>query len=122
MQTLIVSGELPGLNEVLNQAKKHWTEYRRLKDIYTMLSWIAAKKQLKPLTARARFDFTWYCKDRRRDPDNIASAKKFVFDGLIDAGILKNDGWGQVAALSDAFYVDAKNPRVEVEIRETIGE
>lgn len=31
-------------------------------------------------------------------------------------GVLKNDGWGEIEAFSDCFFVDKKNPRVEVEI------
>ena len=32
--------------------------------------------------------------------------------------ILKNDGWAEVAGFEDRFYVDKRNPRVEVEIYE----
>ena len=51
--------------------------------------------------------------------DNIASAKKFVIDGLVEADILADDGWRQVSGFSDTFEIDKVNPRVEVEIETT---
>jgi len=71
-------------------------------------------KVTKPVTAK----FTWYEENRRRDKDNIAFAKKFIFDGLVKAGVLKGDGWDYVAGFSDDFKVDKHKPRVEIEIRE----
>lgn len=60
--------------------------------------------------------FHWFAKNRKKDPDNISSAKKFILDGLQEAGIIENDGWNQIAGFSDDFTVDKKNPRVVVEI------
>ena len=60
--------------------------------------------------------FKWYVKDRRKDPDNIAYAKKFILDGLQDAGIITNDSFKCISHFSDDFFVDKLEPRVEVEI------
>ena len=40
-----------------------------------------------PVTVR----FTWVEGNRRRDIDNVAFAKKFVLDGLVQAGVIGND-------------------------------
>jgi hypothetical protein len=63
-------------------------------------------------------NITWIEKNRKRDPDNIAFAKKFIFDALVNMGIMRNDGYKEVAALSDKFDVDKDNPRILVEIVE----
>lgn len=63
-----------------------------------------------------RLKFTWYCKDKRQDPDNIAFQKKFVLDGMVKAGFIENDGWQQVLGFEDYFQVDKSNPRVEIEV------
>lgn len=64
-------------------------------------------------------EHTWYERDRRRDKDNISSfGRKVIQDGLVKAGVLANDGWAQIAGFSDEFHVDAKRPRVEIEIGE----
>ena len=49
---------------------------------------------------------------------NVCFAKKFILDALQEMKILKNDGWAEVAGFEDRFYVDKRNPRVEVEIYE----
>jgi hypothetical protein len=57
------------------------------------------------LIESATFRFTWIEKDKRRNKDNIAFAKKYIFDGLVNAGIIKNDGWSEVRGFTDEFQV-----------------
>jgi Holliday junction resolvase RusA-like endonuclease len=61
----------------------------------------------------------WYCKNKRKDTDNIAVGKKFILDGMVEAGVIKNDGWKEVLGFRDSFYVDKDNPRIEVFIHGT---
>jgi len=79
-----------------------------------MVGWIA--KGLK-LTPPLHITFNWFCKNKRKDPDNIAFAKKFILDGLVMVGVLTNDGWGEIAGFTDVFKVDKKNPRVEIHFK-----
>ena len=63
--------------------------------------------------------YLWVEPNRRRDLDNISSfGRKVIQDSLVDAGVLKDDGWKYVVGFSDSFEVDADNPRIEVLIRE----
>jgi len=117
-QILTIPCELPALNQVLDAGKAHWSRYAKLKKEYSTLVSILAKIQLRPVQERVRIGFRWYCRDRRKDPDNICSAKKFIIDGLVVAGILQDDGWKQVSSFSDDFEIDAVNPRIEVIISE----
>ena len=58
-------------------------------------------------------------KNRKRDLDNISAfAHKVIQDGLVQCGLLANDGWKNIVGYSDDFYVDKDNPRIEVTIRE----
>lgn len=59
--------------------------------------------------------FKWHCTDMRRNPDNIAFAKKFIIDGMVKAGFIENDGWKQIGQLRDEFYV-AESDYVIVDI------
>ena len=116
MEKLVIEGEFPGLNKIIDAAKSHYHVYRKLKEKNTnAVAWSA--KQL-PTYEAVKLDITWYCKNRRRDPDNIASAVKFIYDGLVEAGIITNDGWSENKGWSNTFKVDKENPRVEIEIRE----
>lgn len=63
-------------------------------------------------------EMTWYCKNKRRDKDNIMAGQKFIFDGLVEANVIKNDGWAQIGDVSHLFKIDKDNPRVEIQLRE----
>lgn len=58
--------------------------------------------------------FTWYMKNDKKDLDNVAFAKKFVLDGMVQAGILYDDSHKWVRGFTDSFEIDKTSPRVEV--------
>ena len=128
---LVIRTPLPSLNDVLAQAKNQ-TAYR---------SPYAKAKREAELTIRMEIDqqlreyqkkfsymekwkvevdsclhFRWYEKNRRRDPDNIASGAKFVLDAMIKQGCLANDNWQYIRYISHDFIVDKDNPRLELHI------
>ena len=74
------------------------------------------KQQVEKITGRNNYHFTWYCKNRKKDPSNISYAVKFIFDGLEMAGVIENDGWKQISGITHKFEVDKKNPRVVIDI------
>ena len=119
MQKLVLPSNIfPSLNSVLDLAKGHWAGYYKLQQKLVMTVKSYAKQQCKPVRDYpVKLEFIWYCDSRRRDPDNIASAKKFIIDGLVQAGILKKDGWKQIKGFVDKFEYDKINPRVEIWIK-----
>lgn len=121
VQRLHVPGHFPGQNEVIAAAKGfggRGTAYATMKRQWTELVWaMALSAKLKPVT-RARLAFTWIEKDKRRDKDNCAAAKKFVIDGLVMARVLPTDGWAGVDGFSDDFVVDPSRHGVDVTITE----
>jgi putative prophage lp2 protein 24 len=61
--------------------------------------------------------YRWYEKDRRRDLDNVSSfGRKVIQDALVATKVLQNDGWKNITGFQDSFFVDAENPRIEIEI------
>ena len=60
----------------------------------------------------------WVEPNTKRDPDNISAAKKFIFDALQDAGVLRNDSMKELGEIRESFAVDAASPRVRVTIQE----
>ena len=63
--------------------------------------------------------YEFYEPNRRRDLDNISSfAHKVIQDALVKTNVLKNDGWNEIVSCIDQFYLDKKNPRIEVAIIE----
>lgn len=113
---VVIPGEMPGMNKIIDASKAHYQAYSRLKKENTnAVTWPC--KKLEPIKS-AYLEITWYCKNKMRDPDNIAAAVKFIWDGLVEAGVLKNDGWKENKGWSNDFKVDKKNPRIEIIIKE----
>lgn len=113
---LIIPGELPDLNKIIDVSKQHYMKYRNLKKEYTdLVTWLAKGKGK---FERIDLNITWYCKNKRKDKDNIAVGIKFILDGLVAAEVIKNDGWKEVNNFNHIFKVDKENPRIEVEIKE----
>lgn len=73
------------------------------------------------LSKPVKIKYLWIEKDRRRDKDNIAFAKKFIQDALVKEKVLENDGWAQIESWTDDFAIDSQKPRVEIEIQEVDG-
>ncbi|NFO72141.1 Holliday junction resolvase [Clostridium botulinum] len=113
---IVIPGELPDLNKIIDVAKKHYMQYSNLKKTNTdLVTWIAkGKGKFK----RIDLDITWYCKNKRKDKDNIAAGIKFILDGLVKAKVIENDGWKEINNFTHKFEVDKNNPRTEIEIVE----
>ena len=112
-------GRFPSLNEQIKADRNSSFIGNKLKKKYTSIcAWSAKAKCNDSFTKPVHVDFYWYEPNKKRDKDNIAFAKKYILDGLVSAGIIKNDGWAGVHSFSDNFAVDKDNPRVEIEIRE----
>ena len=92
-----------------NTHKKQWTE---------AIEFYIRRSKLKPM-ASVYVHFLWQEKSNRRDPDNFSSiGKKFILDALVNAGILKDDGWDEIAGWSDYWRVDTQKPGVLVTLEE----
>ena len=110
-----ITGELPRLNDYINAERRNKFIAAKIKKEATEnVSWQV--KKLQKITDPGLYTFTWYVKNLRTDPDNISFGQKFIFDGLQTANKLVNDNMKMVLGLDHRFVVDAKNPRVEVEV------
>lgn len=111
MVTVAVMGRLPSLNEYIAVERSNKYKAAKMKKVATATCAFAFVN-LKPIPKNwlpVNVLFNWYCKNKRRDPDNIAFAKKFIFDGMVTLEFLPGDGWGEVASLKDNFYIDTKD-------------
>jgi len=119
----VIEGELGTLNEYIakinesrhsgNKEKKEWTRFCMLQ-LYN-------QRKIGSITKKSDFIFVWYRKNDNTDHDNVCFAKKYVFDGMVDARILPDDRSKYVGNFFDYFEVDKKNPRVEIEVIEREG-
>ena len=115
-----IPGRLPGLNEYIAAERQHRQKAAAMKKQCEHMIALLIKSQLRGVrfTGPVRMKYTWHEKDRRRDLDNIAFAKKFIQDALVAAGTIPNDNQAWVQGFTDEFRVDKLAPRIEVEISE----
>ena len=112
-------GRLPSLNDIIEASKKgkgKYQPYAIMKERYTSeIGWIAKKL---PAYERVDITITWHEPNLRRDPDNITAGQKFILDGLVAGGAIKDDSQRYVNSISHQFEVDRENPRVEISVEE----
>jgi len=113
---IIIPGEFTNLNKyTAAQRANRYLGAKIKKEETERVMWICKKYRYNKISNhRHCLGFTWYCKDRRTDPDNIAFAKKFILDGLVESGILEDDGWKNIRRFEDHFKISKDNPRVVV--------
>ena len=113
-----------GLNEVLNGVHFDYRQRRVVNPVKKrnddlMIKQIRFEKDLKNITTPIVIHYDFYCKDRRRDRMNIASAADKSFeDALQKCGFIRNDGFNDVLNATFDFYIDKENPRIEITITE----
>lgn len=116
----IIDGRLPSLNDYCKAERTGYhcannMKHRCQKEIIAYIR----RSRLKPIKYPVTILYRFYEANRRRDKDNIAGvAHKFIQDALVEAGILKDDGWDEVVGFSDKFYIDRKFPRIEITLIE----
>ena len=118
---LVIPGRLHGMNDILDACKEGYRKGSALKrSDQDAVEWLI-RSQLRGVHFKKPvfMIYRWYEKDQRRDKDNISSfGRKVIQDALVNCRIIKNDGWRYIEGFEDHFYIDAKKPRIEVEIIE----
>lgn len=117
--TLIIHGRLDNLNDYIKacQTNQYKGAHLKAKNENKVQAEIYEQLGRLRITHPVRMSYRWYEKDRRRDLDNVSSfGRKVIQDALVETRVLRNDGWKEITGFSDEFFVDARNPRIEVEI------
>lgn len=117
----IIQGRLPSLNDYTRVNRSHWSKGATMKrqieaDIMWQIKGARGKGHLQPVDKPAVIMFEWHESDKRRDLDNIFSAKKFILDAMQRAEIIVNDNRKYVRGLYDEI-VDDSADYVRVTIR-----
>ena len=114
---MIIWGELMDLNTYIRAVSNNRFGGGKVKKEEIKRVYLECKNQkIKPIiNYPVTIRFRWYCKNNRKDLDNVAFAKKMVLDGMVMAGVLKNDSRKFVSGFEDVFFIDKKSPRVEVD-------
>ena len=124
MEALLVTVAIPPRSLSPN-ARVHWSIKAKAVKKTRIDTWAQAQiamheQDVKGKWGHAECRVVWYARcSRRRDKDNLLATLKPVFDGLVDGGLLVDDAG--ITHLPMRVEVDARNPRVELHLRETDG-
>jgi Holliday junction resolvase RusA-like endonuclease len=85
----------PTLNDIIATARRHHFASASQKKFWTNAVALACANMMR-FDGEVHLEFVWFVKNRRRDPDNITAAQKYILDGLVKVGILTDDNFGVV--------------------------
>jgi len=110
MQVLQITHDFPTLNKYIKAERSNkYIAAKMKKEATEIVSAEALKQKIKPFKS-AQFIFIWHRKDKRSDKDNITFMQKYIFDGLVKAGVMENDGWEQIkGSINHYFDMDNEN-------------
>ena len=108
---------LPSLNEYIDKINHNRYAGNKFKqNIENDILWVL-KRVKEKVAGPVNVKITWYEQTKRRDKDNVMSAKKFIFDALQKSGILPNDNNKYINSITEEI-VYRQGDKVEVEIWE----
>ena len=114
---LTIPGRFPNLNDYVRASHNEHARRRMKAEADGAVAWAVLTNDVPRLKPPVRVTVDCYEKDARRDPDNVHSmARKFVLDGLVAAGVIKDDSRKYVEQCPDRVLTDRARPRVVVEV------
>ena len=104
--TFFLDFPLPTLNEMIRTARGNKYAAAAQKKKYTAL----VATEIMVQTERPHFeaislDITWIETKKKRDPDNVFAAAKFILDGMVAAAIIDDDERDHVASITNRIAV-----------------
>lgn len=108
--------KLPSLNEYTDACRQNRYIGAKMKNVTeSHILWYlhGMKKFEKPI----KIHFVWQEQNKKRDPDNICFAKKFILDAMVKGKYIRNDNRNHIKAFTDDF-VDGDEVKVTLYIEE----
>ena len=106
--------EIPPSNNQFIGRTNRWNYQEQKKRWAELIYFTCRPRPDKPLE-NVTVKITYYFKDKiRRDPDNYSG--KMILDGLVRAGIIKDDCFNNINLILIGRY-DKQSPRTEIDIK-----
>jgi Holliday junction resolvase RusA-like endonuclease len=111
-----IEGKFPSMNDIIAASKRHYACYSKMKkDNGEIFQW--GTKKLPKFNGPVVITFTWFYKNKRRDPDNIMAAQKFALDAIVKNGIIQDDTGEFIASIVHLFVLGEKDGvGIEIEL------
>lgn len=109
-----INAKLPSLNDYINVCRRNKYQAAQFKrEVEELIGWAIKQAQTKgglsPTDKPITLYFEWHEKTKRRDADNVASAKKFILDAMQTYEIIPNDNRRYVKGFQDVIIDDTKD-------------
>ena len=104
-----INQKLPSLNDYINACRKNKYVGARFKqDIDAMCQFYCRsfKNKNGKITAPVYLYFEWHENSKRRDWDNVQSAKKYILDAMQKCELIENDNPKHVKGIWDNVIYD----------------
>ncbi len=113
----IIINEIPPSNNKFMGNGNSYHIYGNLKKQWTMLVRLAVgRDKPKQPIEKSIVTIKYYFGNRiRHDPDNYSG--KMILDGMVQAGVIKDDSFNNISLRLEADY-DKEDPRTEITITE----
>ena len=114
-----IKGRFPSLNEYINACRRNVYLGNQMKQKYTRTAMVHARETKVKLSIECAVvvKIAYYEPNSKRDIDNISSfGNKVILDGIVKAGMLKNDSQRYICGIINSVNIDKENPRIEVSI------
>lgn len=113
-----IEGKLPSANDYIKLCRGN--RYGGNKMVSDTEKYIALFiKKIPHIDRPVILHFKWYEKNRKRDVDNVAFAKKFIIDTLVKTKKLTDDSSKYVIGFTDRFFYNG-TAHVDVDIEEIL--
>ena len=103
MQTIVIKGSFVSLNEYINAERSNKFKAAKIKKEETERVYWHFFNKPKIENYPIKLECTWFVRGKRKDPDNISFAKKFILDGMVKAGFIENDNLSKITGFADSF-------------------
>ena len=105
---------MPSLNDYIEACRSNAQKGGKFKkEVEEVIGWFIKQaltsKSLHKPSGAVMVRFEWHEKTKRRDYDNIASAKKFILDALVKCGVLVDDSRKYVKGGYDVIIEDKED-------------
>jgi len=120
--TFSIPGEMVDLNTYIQAERSYyqksakikkeetWRTVARIRELFG--SDMVIMEEMYPL----HILFVWHTKNTRKDPDNVDFARKYILDGMVNSGLLRNDSRKEIGSLHSMFGTEKDSPYVEVRV------
>lgn len=110
-QKLFIPQRLDGLNTTTNKNRAHWSKgAAHKKEQEQIVMWAIKECGIRPIPGAFRMEIHYSEANTKRDPDNIASAKKFILDALQKMKVIENDSQKFVKGWTESWGL--KTPKM----------